>query len=264
MLHALNLQLTRTAGWLGFYGLVLCAWIAAAYMAARVPGAQFVGLDGVNLWDALCASAANAEPLALYAMWVLMSAAMMAPTFVPALKTYTELGDCGASDGAGFAGLVTGYMAVWLIFAAFGAAAQYALSSAQLVAPDGSSRSLWLTATLLALAGGYQFSSLKDACLSKCRAPLTFFMQHWQPGPVAALRMGAQLGITCLGCCWALMLLGFAGGTMNLAWMGLATVFMTLEKLPEVGRWLTRPAGWVLTTSAMSVAVFAAGRALGY
>jgi len=96
---------------------------------------------------------------------------------------------------------------------------------------------------LLMLAGAYQFSALKAACLAKCRAPLTFFMQHWEEG---AWRNGLRLGLVCLGCCWALMALAFVGGVMNLAFMGLATAIMVIEKLPDLGRWLTRPLGGVL------------------
>jgi predicted metal-binding membrane protein len=67
--------------------------------------------------------------------------------------------------------------------------------------------------------------------------------------------MGAQLGVLCLGCCWALMTLGFVGGTMNLVWMGLATLFMTLEKLPDIGRVLTRPMGYFLIAAGVIVAL---------
>ena len=99
------------------------------------------------------------------------------------------------------------------------------------------------TGALLIGAGLYQFAALKEACLSRCRAPLTFFMQHFDEGP---WRNGLRLGMDCLGCCWALMLLAFVGGTMNLAFMGLAMVIMTLEKLPEIGRPVTKPLGGAL------------------
>jgi predicted metal-binding membrane protein len=105
-----------------------------------------------------------------------------------------------------------------------------------------------LTAGLLLFAGLYQFSSLKEACLSKCRQPLTFFMAHWDEGP---WRNGLRLGAVCLGCCWALMALAFVGGVMNVAFMGLAALIMVLEKLPEIGRWVTRPLGVVLIAAAI-------------
>jgi predicted metal-binding membrane protein len=79
-----------------------------------------------------------------------------------------------------------------------------------------------------------------------------FFMEHWDEGP---LKNGLRLGLICLGCCWALMLLGFVGGVMNLAFMGLATVIMALEKLPEIGRLITRPLGVALLVSALGIAL---------
>jgi predicted metal-binding membrane protein len=161
-----------------------------------------------------------------FAMWVLMSAAMMLPTALPAFATHDEI--AAAHGTGGGAALVAGYGAVWIGFAAVAAALQVALSGlAALDAP-------WLAIGLLLLAGGYQFSSLKAACLSRCRQPLTFFMGHWDDGP---FRMGLRLGATCLGCCWALMALGLIGGAMSLGFMALATASMMAEKLSR-GRWL--------------------------
>jgi predicted metal-binding membrane protein len=75
-------------------------------------------------------------------------------------------------------------------------------------------------------------------------------MEHWVPGMKPAFAMGARLGIWCVGCCWLLMLLGLVGGAMNLLWMGAATLFMVLEKLPEIGRYLTKPLGAALLIGA--------------
>ena len=241
-----SLSSARALGWGGFYTLVLLAWTGIFIMTAHLPGGLLSNLSQPGFWSALCTSAAEANPLALFAMWALMSAAMMAPTLVPALSTYDDMTATGAANGTGFAALVAGYLAVWLGFSAAGASAQAALSSWGLVTQSGASASAWLTAGLLLVAGAYQFSSLKEACLSKCRRPLMFFMQYWTPGPAGALRMGVRLGVVCMACCWALMALGFVGGTMNLVWMGAATAFMVLEKLPDIGRWLTRPAGAML------------------
>lgn len=238
--------LWRSVSWGGFYGFVLAAWAGIFLMSASLPGGLLANLAQPGIWSAICTAAAEAEPLALFAMWALMSAAMMAPTLVPALSTWDDMTATGAASGTGFAALISGYVAVWLGFSAVAAAAQAWLSSRGLVTAGGASASWWLTAGLLLAAGAYQFSAVKEACLSKCRRPLMFFMQYWKPGASAAFGMGLRLGAVCLACCWALMLLGFVGGTMNLAWMGLATAFMVLEKLPDIGRWLTRPAGVVL------------------
>ncbi|SPH18003.1 hypothetical protein DEA8626_01533 [Defluviimonas aquaemixtae] len=244
----------RAMGWLGFYGAVLAAWIAVALMARDMPGAELKSVPS-EFWAALCISAGQAQPLALWTMWALMAAAMMLPTFVPALRTFVDLSAAGATTGTGAAALVGGYLVVWLGGAVLGATAQWTLARAGALTPFGASLSPWLTATLLVGAGLYQFSALKHACLSRCRMPLTFFMQHWRPGAPVAFGMGLRLGALCFGCCWALMGLGFIGGTMNLIWMGAATVFMTIEKLPEIGRWLTRPSGWALIIAGGAVAL---------
>jgi len=232
--------------WLVFYGVILGCWLAIFSMSQQLPGGGIAALSDPGFWASICLTPTDANPLSLFGMWALMSAAMMMPTLVPALGVYDQLGDCGAGNRRGFAALVSGYVGIWLVFAVAGSSAQYYLTQQNLIAPDGSSQSLWLTGGLLVFAGAYQFSSLKDACLTRCQQPLTFFMQYWRPGTVSAFNMGARLGALCLGCCWALMALGFVGGTMNLVWMGVATVFMTIEKLPDIGRYVSRPTGVLL------------------
>ena len=238
--------------WLAFYGLVLAAWALLYAMQLPPDLAAAARLLGPELWEALCSVEPGlAGAPTVFLMWAAMAAGMMAPTALPALATYDDLRASGAGSGAGFAALLAGYLAVWLGFAALATAAQIALAGAGLVSPLGTSASVWLTAALLGLAGLWQLSALKAACLARCRAPLTFFLQHWAEG---AWRMGLRMGFVCLGCCWALMALAFVGGTMNLAFMGGAMVLMTLEKLP-VGQPLTRPLGAALLAAALLVLV---------
>lgn len=239
----------RGVVWLAFYAAILGAWVAVALMAQAQPGSGASGLPA-DIWASLCLAAGEASFAALVAMWALMAMAMMLPTFVPALRTFDDLRHAGAATAGAMAALVGGYLLVWGGAAFAGAGLQWALSRAGFLTPAGVSLSPWLTFALLLGAGLYQFSTLKDACLSRCRMPMTFFMERWQPGPIAALRMGLSLGASCLGCCWALMLLAFVGGTMNLYWMGLATLFMAFEKLPQIGRYLTRPMGLALIAAA--------------
>jgi predicted metal-binding membrane protein len=240
------------AHWLALYALILGAWgllYAMALPAALREGAVIYGTDFLR---SLCIVTPDAAGFArIILMWALMSAAMMAPTALPAFATYEDLGHSAKTR---LGALVAGYLSVWLGFSVLAAGAQMALFNAGLLTAFGDSRSGVLSAALLALAGAYQFSPAKEACLSKCRRPLVFFMAHWDEGP---LRNGLRLGLVCLGCCWALMALAFVGGVMNLAFMGLATVIMVLEKLPDLGRYLTRPLGvallcaapWVLFTT---------------
>jgi predicted metal-binding membrane protein len=242
--------------WIGFYAAILAAWLAL-WLIERQASAALAGLPA-DFWASLCTTAGEARFPALVAMWALMASAMMLPTFVPALRVYRQLAATGATDGRGAVALVAGYLTIWLLAAFVGAAAQTELSRTGLIAGDGSSLSSLLTASLLVVAGLYQFSVLKAACLARCRMPLTFFMERWRPGWPRAWRMGLDLGALCLGCCWALMALAFVGGTMNLWWMGAATLFMAIEKLPDLGRWLTRPAGWALILAGGAVLTRAA------
>lgn len=225
--------------WLALFGTILVAWALLFVMAVPAEYRALRALYGPDFWQSLCAVTHDAAGLGrAVAMWALMSAAMMAPTALPALATYDDLSH--AAPGTRFAHLVAGYLAVWLGFSVLAGGLQLMLVRAGLLDALGGSRSALLSAALLAGAGLYQFSALKDACLSKCRQPLTFFLQHWDEGP---WRNGLRLGLVCLGCCWALMLLAFVGGVMNVAFMGLATLIMVFEKLPDLGRVITRPLG---------------------
>lgn len=236
--------------WCAFYAAVALGWLAL-FLAVRGQAEPAPGF-----WASLCIAANEAHLGALWAMWALMAAAMMLPTFAPALATFLDLGHTGATRAVDAAALTGGYLVIWLGAALAGAGLQGGLASLGLLT-QGSALSGGAAAALLALAGLYQLSPAKAACLAKCRMPLTFFMGRWRPGAGPAAKMGAELGLICLGCCWALMLLGFVGGTMNLLWMGAATLFMIFEKLPDIGRWLTRPAGWALIAAA-GVQAFAA------
>lgn len=222
--------------WLALFAMILLAWGALFFMAGQ--GGSHGDMSGGMTPE-------KAGFASVWAMWALMSAAMMAPTVIPALATYDDLAQTGTSTS--MARLVAGYMTVWMGFCVLAAGAQMALSRADLLNPMGQTGQSWLTASLLAGAGVYQFMPTKEVCLSKCRAPLTFFMSHWDEGP---WRNGLRLGMVCVGCCWALMALAFVGGVMNLAFMGLATLVMIVEKLPEVGRWITRPLGALLIVAA--------------
>ena len=236
--------------WLALFGLILGAWVMLYAMALPADLRASARIFGAEFWESLCTVTPDAAGFGrVVLMWALMAAAMMAPTALPAFATYEDL---GRSTQVRFGALVAGYLIVWLGFSLLAGGLQMALFGAGLVSAFGDSLSAWLSAGLLMIAGLYQFSPVKEACLSKCRAPLTFFMAHWDEGP---LRNGVRLGLVCLGCCWALMLLAFVGGVMNIAFMGLATLIMVIEKLPAYGRLLTRPLGAVLIAGALFVAL---------
>jgi len=232
--------------WLVLFGGILLAWVALYLLAVPADLRAAGAIYGPDFWRDFCTVTPDAAGFTrVVIMWVLMSAAMMAPTALPAFATYEDLSQ--ASPNTQLGPLVGGYLLVWIGFSVLAAALQLLLVRIGVLNEFGDSQSAFMSAALLLLAGAYQFSPLKESCLSKCRRPLMFFMQHWDEGP---LRNGVRLGLVCLGCCWALMLLGFVGGVMNIAFMGLATLIMVLEKLPDLGRFITRPLGAVLIAGA--------------
>jgi predicted metal-binding membrane protein len=235
--------------WWGlFFASVIAAW--AMLLALQVEPGNLPRIEDPGFWRALCAPDAGYPALAL--MWGLMAVAMMAPSAIPFFGTYADLIEARAGSQAGLTLLVVGYLLAWLGFALGAAGAQRALALAGWLDPVGRTTLRGLDVALLAAAGLYQLSALKAACLSHCRAPLVWFIAGWRPGLAGALQMGVRHGLTCLGCCWALMLLAFVGGTMNLAWMGAAMVLMTVEKLPEVGRFVTLPLAIALLAGAVT------------
>jgi predicted metal-binding membrane protein len=103
-----------------------------------------------------------------------------------------------------------------------------------------------VAAVILIVAGLYQLTPFKGACLSQCRSPLGFLMTNWRDGAGGAFRMGTRHGMFCLGCCWALMIVLFAVGVMNLAWVAALAVLVLLEKITPAGVLISRASGIVL------------------
>lgn len=175
----------------------------------------------------------------VFLMWWVMMMAMMLPSVSPTVLLYSALLRRG-SDADRIplisAMFLAGYLAAWAAFSLVAASTQWALEAVGVV----SATMMTLTSTapgalVLILAGLFQFSPLKQACLDQCRSPAKFITERKRPGAVGAFRMGTEHGTYCLGCCWSLMALLFVGGIMNLYWIvGLAT-FIAVEKLMPFG-----------------------------
>ena len=193
---------------------------------------------------------------ALFGMWAVMMAAMMLPTMVPTLKSYEDLMQSADGTRAGWVGVLIGYGIAWVAFAAIIAVAQMGLLYCNVVDMMGLAKSIWLSAALLITAGAFQFTRAKEICHGVCHSPMAYFLGFWKTGFRGGLRMGLGLGTFCVGCCWLFMVLGFAGGVMNFLWMGLATLFMVLEKLPEIGHRVVRPMGFLLIIAGLALAVW--------
>lgn len=201
---------------------------------------------------ALCApvtsSWAVADWATVFAMWVAMVAAMMVPTAVPVLVAHADLGAARAAKGERVVSpmvLGLGYLAVWTGFAVMATAAQGVLTQARLLTPAGLPASLVLAGTTMIAAGIYQFSPLKAGCLARCRAPRVYFAESWSSRALGVFRQGIDQGLDCLGCCWALMVVMFAVGVMNVVWIAVLGAVMVWEKLTS-SPWASRVIGAVL------------------
>ncbi len=252
-------HLLRSTLWLAFFGLILVSWWMMVTMSTSM------GLDVLGRPDAMGEAMRRMDPRMdmkmpmvefwpLAWMWAAMMAAMMLPTLVPTLRAYEDLIASANGTRAGWLGVLLGYFAVWVGFALLLAGAQLALLFGGVIDMLGIAISRWFAVFLLAAAGLFQFTRAKEICHGVCHSPGMYFLGHWKTGFGGGLRMGLGLGAFCVGCCWGFMALGFAGGVMNLAWMGLATLFMVLEKLPQIGHYLTKPMGIALLVGACVVA----------
>jgi len=187
-----------------------------------------------------------AYTLLMLAMWWVMMIAMMLPSAAPMILVFALVNRrSGASSGpyvptAVFAG---GYLVAWGGFSVVAVALQWGLQRAELLSPMMASRNAAFGGSLLVLAGGYQLSPLKHACLPRCRGPLDFISRHWRAGRRGAFRMGVHHGLYCVACCWGLMALLFFGGVMNLYWIGGLALFVLLEKTVPPGHWLASLSG---------------------
>ena len=194
--------------------------------------------------------------LPLAGMWAVMMAAMMLPTMVPTMRSYEDLMVSADGTRIGWIGVLLGYSLIWIIFSLIITIVQMVLLNFSIVDMMGKAKSLWVSAALLILAGVFQFTRTKEVCHGVCHSPMSYFLGHWKTGLNGGVRMGISLGAYCVGCCWLFMVLGFAGGVMNFLWMGLATLMMVLEKLPQLGHFIVKPLGVLMILSGLSIVAF--------
>jgi len=197
--------------------------------------------SGMGAFEALCrplavsGTAWGASGFAIVAlMWGAMTLAMMLPSASPMILTYAEIADTAARKHEHIVSpfmLAAGYTLVWLGFAAAATLAQFAFTRAALLDSGMQSASGLFSGAIFIGAGVYQFSALKHACLTQCQHPFPFFFANWATTPRGVFRLGVKQGLYCLGCCWAMMLVMFAVGVMNVIWMAALGVLMTFEKI---------------------------------
>ena len=174
----------------------------------------------------------------LWAMWAVMMTGMMLPSAAPLVVLYGAAARRSAPPTAARQtyALAAGYLVAWTAFSLGATMLQRALASLLLLSPMMEAANARVSAALLLVAGVYQWTPLKDACLRTCQTPVGFLIGRWRNGGYGAFRMGVEHGTSCVGCCWALMLLLFAGGVMNLLVIAVLTAFVAFEKLVPLGR----------------------------
>lgn len=183
------------------------------------------------------------DALLMFSMWAVMMVAMMIPSATPVILLYARVVRQRVNVGQPFAptgAFFLGYVAVWAGFSALATGLQWGLEQVALLTPMLVANSAWLGGGILIIAGVYQWLPSKQVCLRHCRSPVEFLARHWQHGTLGAFRMGLRHGAYCLGCCWALMLLLFAGGVMNLLWLAFIAIFVLLEKVTPFGQQVGR------------------------
>src|SRR6266852_3552168 len=188
--------------------------------------------------------------LVVFAMWAVRMVAMMLPSAAPVTLLIASIArkrrEAGTALGFTTAPFVLGYLGVWLAFAAVATLLQWQLDAAEQLSETMALASTLVAGGVLILAGIYQWTPLKAACLRHCRSPLDFLLHHWPDGALGAFVSGARHGVFCLGCCWTLMALLFVGGIMNLAWIAGISLIVLIEKTLPWGGWMGRVTGAVL------------------
>ena len=234
------------------------AWAYTVYVAGTGVGDMQMGMGMADM-----RSWSSADFGLMYVMWVVMMVAMMAPSASPMILMFAAVNRRRMEQEAPYVptgAFLAGYLVVWAMFSVGATLGNWGLHQASLLSSMmGASTSSYLGGALLLMAGAFQWSPLKYACLKQCRTPMGFLMTSWRDGHRGALRMGLEHGTYCLGCCWSLMLLLFVLGIMNLVWIAALAAFVLAEKVAPKGEWVSRVTGvllvgwgiWTIASAAM-------------
>ena len=230
--------------------LPLISWMWIVVMARDMYGP----MTGASAW--MMTAVWDVRHLALlWAMWAVMMLGMMLPSASPMLLLFGGAARRSATRASAASSQIyafaAGYLVVWTLFSLAATALQRLLATRLFVSPMMEATHPIVGAALLLMAGGYQLTPLKQACLRTCQSPLGFLMSRWRTGVSGAFRMGLEHGALCVGCCWALMLLLFAGGVMNLAVIAALTALVAFEKLTPFGAQGARISGVLLMVAAV-------------
>lgn len=235
---------------LALAALTALAWAFTVHQAAMMTGMDHASMRAPT-WNQL-------DVALLFAMWCVMMVAMMTPAVGPMTVAFAAINRRRRERAAPYvatAVFVAGYLVAWSGFSMLATALQIALHATGWLDPMMMQTSVPVSAALFLTAGLYQWSSLKDVCLTRCRSTQGFILSEWRDGATGAFVMGCRHGLFCIGCCAPLMMLLFAVSVMDLRWVAGLTAIVLVEKLlPNPGFW-RRLVGIGLIGAAVVIAV---------
>ena len=229
-------------------GLVVVVALAWAYLIGNTRAVPGIG-GALAPWAA-------ADFIAMFVMWAVMMVAMMLPGAAPMILLFATIARRKRETGGAYvptAVFALGYAIAWTAFSLVATVLQWQLHEFALLSPAMTITSALAGGALFLAAGVYQFTPWKSACLRHCRSPFDFVLNRWRDGWVGALRMGLGHGGFCVGCCWFLMGLLFAGGAMNLLWVAVIAVFVMIEKLLPGKFWIKNASGAALALAGLAL-----------
>ncbi len=189
------------------------------------------------------------EFIVMFVMWTIMMFAMMLPStfiFLNVFRLMRSNMQITSSPLLEMIIISSAYFLIWIFFSLLACTLQYILHNSGVVDMMGAIQNKILAGLVLIGAGAFQFTSLKDTCLEKCRNPLSFIMSGPIKGYANVAYVGLQHGVFCLGCCWVLMLLLFVNGVMNLLWVAVLTIVVLIEKMLPYEKLSSRFLGFLL------------------
>jgi predicted metal-binding membrane protein len=171
-------------------------------------------------------------------IWVTMMAAMMLPSAAPMVLLFDRVSGERARrgrDSVPTSLFIAAYLATWIAYGLVAYGLYRLVASFELGVLDWDRGGPWIAGIAVALAGLYELTPLKSVCLRHCRSPLHYVLGGWREGRLGAMRMGAEHGAYCVGCCWGLMVVLFALGVMSLVWMGIVAGLIFAQKVLPFG-----------------------------
>ena len=229
-------------------GVTALAWCYLLWLARNMSGMPMDDMPGMDMAAMNFAAWTFAHFVFMFAMWTVMMVGMMLPSVAPTLLLYAGVARNSRAHPrplAPVAWFAAGYVLAWCLFSLCATLMQWGLEALAQLTPMLRIESRRLGGAMLIGIGAYQWLPFKQACLSNCRSPLSFIQNAggFQASVPGSIRLGLLHGLYCIGCCWALMLLLFVVGVMNLLWIAALMIVVLLEKLLPSGPHVTRLLG---------------------